>query len=83
MSQLITIGGQSIGASTSSLVQMNIQGSFPLGLTNLIYLQSKGLSRVFSNTSLKASVLQCLAFFMIQLIEFQKKKKKKKEEKEN
>ena len=52
MSQLITIGGQSIGISTSSSVlQMNIQGSFPSGLKNLIYLQSKGLSRVHSNTT--------------------------------
>ena len=42
----------SIGASaTASVLPMNIQGWFPLGLTSLISLQSKGLSRVFSNTS--------------------------------
>ena len=52
MSQLFTSGGQSIGASTSaSVFPMNIQDRFPLGLTGLISLQSKGLSRVFSNTT--------------------------------
>ena len=61
----LRIGGQSIGASASVLT-MNIQDWFPLGLTGLIFLQSKGLSRLFSNTSLKASVLQCSAFFMVQ-----------------
>ena len=50
MSQLFTSGGQSIGASASVLL-MNIQGWFPLGLTGLISLQSKGVSRVFSNTT--------------------------------
>ena len=50
MSQLFEIGGQSIGASSStSVLPMNIQGWFPLGLTDLISLQSRGLSRVFSN----------------------------------
>ena len=50
-SQLFTSGGQSIGASASaSVFPMNIQDWFPLGLTGLISLQSKGLSRVFSNT---------------------------------
>ena len=45
-------GDQSIGASASaSVLPMNIQGWFPLGLTGLISLQSKGLSRVFSNTT--------------------------------
>ena len=44
-------GGQSIGASPSaSVLPMNIQDWFPLGLTGLIYLPSNGLSRVFSNT---------------------------------
>ena len=52
MSQLFTSGGQSIGASTSaSVLPMNIQAWFPLGLTGLIALQSKGLSRVFSDTT--------------------------------
>ena len=50
MSQLFTSGGQSIGASVSVL-PMNIQDWFPLGLTSLISFQSKGLSRVFSNTT--------------------------------
>ena len=47
-----TSGGQSIGASTSVL-PMNIQGWFPLGLTGLISLQSKGLSRVFFSTAVQ------------------------------
>ena len=51
MSQLFVSGGQSIGASVSVL-PMNIQGWFPLGLTGWISLQSKGLSRVFSNTTI-------------------------------
>ena len=52
MSQLFTSGGQSIEAS-ASVFPMNIQGWFPLGLTGLISLQSKGLSRVFSNTTVQ------------------------------
>ena len=48
MSQLFSTGGQSIRAS-ASVLPMNIQDRFPLGLTALISLQSKGLSRVFSN----------------------------------
>ena len=51
-SQLFTSAGQSIGASASlSVLPVNIQSWFPLGLTSLIPLQSKGLSRVFSNTT--------------------------------
>ena len=51
MSQLLESGGQSIRASASaSVLPMNIQVWFPLGFTGLISLQSKGLSRVFSNT---------------------------------
>ena len=51
MSMLFTSGGQSIGASASVFVlPMNIKNWFPLGLTGWISLQSKGLSRVFSNT---------------------------------
>ena len=51
MSQFFISGGQSIGASTSAQVfPMNIQDWFLSGLTGLISLQSKGLSRVFSNT---------------------------------
>ena len=53
-SQLFTSGGQSIGVSASALVlPMNIQDWFPLGLTGLISLQSKGLSIVFSNTAVQ------------------------------
>ena len=50
MNQFFTSGDQSIGAS-ASVHSMNIQDWFPLGLTGLISLQSKGLSRVFSNTT--------------------------------
>ena len=52
MSQLLASGGQSIGASASaSGFPINIQGWFPLGLTSLISMLSKGLSRVFSSTT--------------------------------
>ena len=51
-SQLFTSGSQSIGA-LASVLPMNIQGWFPLGLTGLISLQSRGLSRVFSNTTVQ------------------------------
>ena len=54
MSQLFASGGQSIGASASaSVLPINTQDWFPLGLTGLISLQSKGLSRVFSNTTVQ------------------------------
>ena len=54
MSQLFTWGGQSIGVSASaSVLPMNIQDWFPLGLTGLISLQSKGLSRVSSTTTVQ------------------------------
>ena len=49
VSQLFVSSGQSIGASASVLL-MNVQGWFSLGLTDLISLLSKGLSRVFSST---------------------------------
>ena len=53
MSRLFTSGGQRIGASASaSVLLMNIQDWFPLGLTGLISLKSMGLSRVFSSTTL-------------------------------
>ena len=58
---------QSIRAwAAASVLPVNIQDWFPLGLTGLISLQSKRLSRVF-NTSFKASVLHHSAFFMVQL----------------
>ena len=51
LSQLFTSGGQTIGASVfASILPMNIQDWFPLGVTSLISLQSKELSRVFSST---------------------------------
>ena len=54
MSQLFTWGGQSIGVSASaSVLPINIQDWFPLGWTGWISLQSKGLSRVFSNTTVQ------------------------------
>ena len=53
-SWLFTSGGQSIGATLSALVlPMNIQNWFPLGLTGLISFWSKGLSRIFSNTTVQ------------------------------
>ena len=52
MSQFFSSGGQSIGVSASaSVLPINIQDWFPLGLTGLISLLSKGLLRVFSNTT--------------------------------
>ena len=61
-------GGQSTGVSASATVlPMNSQGWFPLGWTSWISLQSKGLWKVFSNTSLKASVLRCSTFLIVQL----------------
>ena len=63
MSWFFASGSQSIGASASSTVlPMNIQDWFPLGLSGLISLQSKGLSRVVSNTT-----VQNPQFFSIQL----------------
>ena len=54
MSQFFASGGQSIGVSVSaSVLPMNIQDWFPLGWTGWISLQSKGLSRVFSNTTVQ------------------------------
>ena len=54
MSQFFPSGGQSIGVSASALVlAMNIQDWFPLGWTGCISLQFKGLSRVFSNTTVQ------------------------------
>ena len=72
MSQLFASAGQSIGASTSaSVLPLNIQNWFILGLTGLISLQSKGLSRAkglsFEDHSSKASILSHSAFFLVQL----------------
>ena len=63
VSQLLASGGQSTGASTSpSVLPMNIQGWFPLGLTDLISLESKGLSRVFSSTIIRKFNSSALSF---------------------
>ena len=52
--QLFTSSGQNIGASASaSFLPINVQGWFHLGLTDLISLQCKGLSRAFSNTTVQ------------------------------
>ena len=68
VSRLFASGGQSIGVSASaSVLPMNIQHWFPLELIGWISLQSKGLSRVFSNQSSKASILWRSAFFIVQL----------------
>ena len=65
MSQLFASGGHSTGVSASaSVLPMNIQDWFPLGLTGFISLQSKGLSRVFS----KNSTLLDLLFFNLSLV---------------
>ena len=54
MSQFFISGGQSFGVSAStSVLPMSIQHWFPLGLTGFICLQSKGLSRAFSNTTVQ------------------------------
>ena len=54
MSQLFASGGQSITVlALTSVLPMNIQDWFPLGWTDWISLQSKGLSRVFSNTTVQ------------------------------
>ena len=51
MNWLFASGAQSMGAS-ASVLPMNIQGWFPLGLSGLISLQSRGISRVFSRTTI-------------------------------
>ena len=72
MSQFFASGGQSIGISVSaSVLSMNIQDWFPLGLTGWISLQSKGLSRVFSKKTKKRvfsnATVQKHQFFSTQL----------------
>ena len=60
MSQLFAAGGQSIRASAStSVLPMNTQVWFPLGWTGWISFQSKGLSRVFSNTTVQKHQFFC------------------------
>ena len=63
MSQFFVSGGQSIGVSASiSVLPMNIQDWFPLGWNGWISLQSKGLSRVFSNTAVQSINSLVLSF---------------------
>ena len=74
ISQFFTSGGQSIGASASApVLPMNIQGWCPLGLICLMSIQSKGLSRVFSSTSLlqhhQFKSINSLAFCLTWLLE--------------
>ena len=64
MSQLFTSGSQSIGVSASaSVLPKNIQDLSPLGWTGWIALQSKGLSRVFSNTTVQSINFSVLSFY--------------------
>ena len=64
-SQFFALGGETIGASASpSVLPMNTHDWFPLGLTGLISLPSKGLSA----PQFKASILRCSDFFMVQLL---------------
>ena len=66
MSQLFASGGQNIGVSTStSVLPVNMQDGSPLGWTGWISLQSTGLSRVFSNTTVQKHQFSD-AFFMVQ-----------------
>ena len=63
MSQHFASGGQSIGASAlASVLLMNIQDWFPLGLTGLISLQTEGLTRIFSNTTAQSINSSALSF---------------------
>ena len=65
MSWLYTSGGQSIGTS-GFVLPVNIQDWFPLGLTSVISVQSKELSRVFSSTTVRKHLWRS-AFFMVRL----------------
>ena len=69
VNQVFTSGCQTTGTSASALVlPMNIQGWFPLRLTDLISLLSQGtLKRLLQHHSLEALILWCSAFFMVQL----------------
>ena len=68
MSEFFDSGGQSFGVSASaSVVPMNLHYWFPLGWTSWISLQSNGLSRVISNTTVQKHQFLNSAFFIIQL----------------
>ena len=64
LSQFFTSGAPRIGTS-ASVLPMNIQDWFPLLFTGLTSWLSKGLSRVFSSTTIQTSILRCSAFFMV------------------
>ena len=66
LSQFFTSGGQSIGAS-ASVLPVNTQDWFPLGWTGWISLLSKGLSRVFSNTTVQKNQIFYLSFLNVEL----------------
>ena len=69
MSWFFTSGGQHIGVSASaSVLPMNIQDWFSLGLTGCISLQSKGLSRVFSNPEFKS--INCLVLSLLTMCRY-------------
>ena len=65
MSQFFASGGQTTGVSASvSVFPMNIQDLYPLGWTGWISLQSKGLSRVFSNTTIQKHQFFCTQLYV-------------------
>ena len=67
MNQLFASGGQSIGvAASTSVLPMYSQDWSPLGWTSWISLHSKELARVFSNTTVQASILRCSVFFIVE-----------------
>ena len=68
MSQFFASGGQSIGASASvSVLPVNIQDWFPLEWASWIFLPSKGLSRVFSNTTVQKINSLAISLLLVQL----------------
>ena len=78
MSRLFTSCGQNIRASPSApVLPMNIQGSFPLGLTSLIFLLSKGLSRVLSSTTVQKHQIQISQNVILENVQVIHKKARK------
>ena len=70
MTKFFKSGGQSIGAlASASVLPMNVQDWFPLGLTGLISLQSQGtVKNLLQHQNSKASILQHSTFFIVQLL---------------
>ena len=67
--QFFASGGQDIGAyASASVLPMNIQVWFPLGLSGLILLPKGTLKSLLQHHSSKASILRCSAFFIVQLL---------------